>query len=135
MNRRTFSRNLYLAALGLCVAPALLLTGCSAVTDLENFIPVALTSVSAIVKLLGPVVPPQVAAVIVVIQAGFSALLATLKSYQSGGSPLADVSNAIAAAEASFASFFASLNVSSTLLNTIEGLAGIIISTIQGFAA
>lgn len=108
--------------------------GCSAVTDLENWIPVALTSLSAIVKLLGPIVPPEVSAIIAIITAGFSALLTALKNYQSGNGVLTDVTNAVAAIESAFQNFFASLGVPSALLNTIEGLASILLSTLQAFA-
>lgn len=110
------------------------LGGCSAVTDLENWIPVALSAVAAIVKLLGPMVPAPVAATIVLIQAGFSALLTALQNYKAGSGVLANVSNAIAAVESAFASFFASLNVPADLLATIEGLGAILLSTIQAFA-
>jgi hypothetical protein len=109
------------------------LTGCSAVTDLENWIPVALTAVSAIVKLLGPVVPAPVAVAITLIQAGFSALLTAIQNYKAGTGVLSDIANAIAAVESAFQGFFASLSIPSGLLATIEGLASIIISTIQAF--
>jgi hypothetical protein len=133
LTRRAFavssSKAIFAVILG-----ASMLTGCSAVTDLENWIPVALSAVSAIVKLLGPIVPAPVAATIMLISAGFSALLTALQNYKAGTGILADVTNAIAAVESAFSSFFASLNVPAALLNTIEGLAAIILSTLQAFA-
>ena len=135
MNRRQFVGHLSKSAAVLALASTTIpLTGCNAVTDLENWIPVALTSVSAIVKLLGNVIPAPVATTIALIQAGFSALLTAIKNYQAGSGVLADITNAITAVESAFASFFTTLNVPTGLLNTIEGLAQIILSTIQAFA-
>ena len=111
-----------------------MLGGCNAVTDLENWIPVALTSVAAIVKLLGPLVPAPVSAIIVLIQAGFSALLTALQNYKAGTGVLSDITNAITAVESAFSSFFQALSVPQGLLNIIEGLAGILLSTISAFA-
>lgn len=129
--RRFFQK---FGALVATVALAPYLVGCSALTDLKAWIPIALAAVAAIVKLLGPVVPLPVSAIITLIQAGFAALLAAIESYQSGKGVLADITNAIAAIEAHFQSFFAALNVPLALLNLIEGLTSIILSTIQAFA-
>lgn len=135
MNRRQFVGALSSGAATIALGGVSLgLSGCNPVTDLENWIPVALTAVSQIVKLLGPVVPAPVAAAILLIQAGFSALLTTLQNYKKGTGVLSDIANAISAVESAFQSFFASLNVPSTLVNTIEGLVAIIVSTIQAFA-
>lgn len=140
ITRRKFAEVLSLGLMArlafttLALGTSAMLGGCSAVTDLENWIPVALTAVSAIVKLLGPVIPAPVAVAIVLIQAGFSALLTAIQNYKAGTGLLADIANAITAVENAFASFFASLNVPSGLLSTIEGLAAILISTIQAFA-
>jgi hypothetical protein len=136
MNRRNFATSIMKwAMVALFVPVTFMAQGCSAVTDLENWIPVALTAVSQIVKLLGPVVPAPVSAAIAVIQAAFAALLTTLQNYKKGTSVLSDISNAIAAVEAAFQSFFSTLGVPSGLLSTIEGLAAIILSTIQAFAS
>jgi hypothetical protein len=132
LTRRKFIGYVGMAA---AVGTSLFTAGCNAITDLKNWIPVALTSVAAIVKLLGPLVPAPVQATIVLIEDGFSALLTAIQNYQAGTSVLSDVTNAISAVETAFASFFQSLSVPSTLLNLIEGLAGIILSTISAFAA
>lgn len=134
ISRRNFALGSAKALMAFVAVASIPLGGCSAVTDLENWIPVALTAVSAIVKLLGPVIPAPVAATIVLIQMGFSALLTAIQNYKSGSGVLADIANAIAAVETAFQNFFASLSIPSTLLSTIEGLASIIISTIQAFA-
>lgn len=136
MNRRTFAGTLSKALLAfVAFSSSVGMTGCNAVTDLENWIPVALSAVSAIVKLLGPVVPAPVAAIIVLIQAGFSALLTALKNYQAGTGVLADIANAYNDVVSAFASFFSSLNIPAALLSTIEGLGDILISTLEAFAA
>lgn len=136
LGRRKFATSIMKwAMVALFIPTSFMLGGCNAVTDLENWIPVALTAVSQIVKLLGPVVPAPVAAAIALIQAAFAALLTVLQNYKSGGSVLADISNAIAAVESAFQSFFSTLGVPSGLLSTIEGLAAIILSTIQAFAS
>jgi hypothetical protein len=134
INRRQFAGSLTKGVLAFLVFSSSILTGCNAVSDLETWIPVALTAVSQIVKLLGPVVPAPVAAAIAIIQAAFAALLTAIQSYQKGSGVLADIANGIAAVESAFSTFFAALNVPSVLLDTIEGLAAIIISTIQAFA-
>lgn len=134
--RRQFAGTLSKAALGLFAFSATFaLTGCNAVTDLENWIPVGLTAVSQIVKLLGPIIPAPVTAAVALIQAGFAAVLTAIQNYKAGSGVLADIINGVSAVESAFSSFFASLNVPSALLDTIEGLAAIILSTIQAFAA
>jgi hypothetical protein len=136
LTRRKFattSAKIFIAIFAL--GSSAMLGGCSAVSDLEAWIPVALSAVSSIVKLLGPVIPAPVATIITLIQAGFSALLTAIQNYKSGGGLLSDISAAIAAIESSFQQFFASLNVPSGLLSLIEGLAGVILSTIEAFAA
>src|SRR5271154_3303840 len=95
LSRRKFASSLALAFVAFSSSVGL--TGCSAIADLEAWIPVALTAVSQIVKLLGPIVPAPVAAAIVLIQAAFSALLTTLQNYKKGTSVLSDIANAIAA--------------------------------------
>jgi hypothetical protein len=135
MNRRSFAKSLSTGFfLLLAFGSTVFLGGCNAVSDLENWIPVGLTALAAIVKLLGPLVPPQVAAAIAIVQAAFSAVLTAIKNYKAGTGVLSDIANAIAAVESAFQSFFASLNVPQSLLDIIEGLGEIIISTIQGFA-
>ena len=132
MKRRAFFSRIGAILATICMVPYL--AGCNAITDLEHWIPVALSAVSSIVKLLGPIVPAPVSAIIVLIQAGFSALLAAIQSYQSGKGVLADITNAIESIEGNFQAFFAQLNVSPSLLALIEGLASLILSTIQAFS-
>jgi hypothetical protein len=48
--------------------------------------------------------------------------------------PISDVANAVSDVETSFQNFFASLNIPAALLNTIEALGTVILSTLQGFA-
>jgi hypothetical protein len=134
MNRRQFAGNLAKGMLAFLAFSSSALTGCNAVSDLEAWIPVALTAVSQIVKLLGPLVPAPVSAAIAIIQAAFAALLTAIQNYKKGSGILADIAAGIAAVESAFNSFFATLNVPSALIDTIEGLAAIIISTIQAFA-
>jgi hypothetical protein len=134
LSRRGFATSVTKWMMILLFAPTIVMTGCNAVSDLENWIPVALTAVSQIVKLLGPAIPAPVSAAIAIIQAAFAALLSAIQNYKKGSGVLADIANGIAAVEAAFNSFFATLNVPSALIDTIEGLAAIIISTIQAFA-
>jgi hypothetical protein len=134
MNRRQFAGSLTKGVLAFLVFSSSILTGCNAVSDLEAWIPVALTAVSQIVKLLGPAVPAPISAAITIIQAAFAALLTAIQNYKAGSGVLADIASAIAAVESAFQSFFATLGVPSVLVSTIEGLAAIIISTIQAFS-
>lgn len=130
LSRRKFAQVL---AVGMLTLSTLTLTGCNALKDFINWIPVGLSSLAALVKLLDGTISAGTQAIIVLIQAGFSALLTALQNLQSGKGLLADVTADVSEIESNFASFFASLNVPSTLLNLIEGLGDILLSTISGF--
>ena len=54
MKRRAFFSRIGAILATICMVPYL--AGCNAITDLEHWIPVALSAVSSIVKLLGPIV-------------------------------------------------------------------------------
>jgi hypothetical protein len=132
--RSFFTGGARYVALFFALGSSMLVTGCSAVTDLENWVPIALAAVAMITKLLGPIIPAPVAVIVAAINIGFSDLLTAIQNYKAGTGVLSDISNAITDIEASFANFFAALNVPSALLATIEGLAQLIMSTIQWFA-
>jgi hypothetical protein len=129
MNRREFGKLAGTGALVLASGASVTMTGCNPITDLENWIPVALAALSGIVKILGVSNP-----IIALIQAAFAALLAALQNYKAGTGPISDVANAVSDVETSFQNFFASLNIPAALLNTIEALGTVILSTLQGFA-
>ena len=131
MNRREFSKTVGTGALVLATGGMAVTDGCSwgnVIADLKNWIPIALSALSSILKILSINNP-----IITLIQAGFAALLAAITNYQAGTGVLSDVTNAITDIEQNFQNFFASLNVPQGLLNTIEGIGTIILSTLQAF--
>jgi rhamnogalacturonyl hydrolase YesR len=129
LTRRQFGKTFSFLAITAATLGSMLTTGCNAIDDLKAWIPIALSALSGILKILGTTSPT-----FALIQAAFAAVLAAIQNYQSGTGVLSDIVNAIADVESSFQNFFLSLKVSPTLLETIEALATVIMSTIQAFA-
>jgi hypothetical protein len=133
MNRREFSKTVGTGALVLATGGMAVTDGCSwgnVIADLKNWIPVALSALSSILKILSLNNP-----IITLIQAGFAALLAAIQNYQSGTGILSDITNAAADIEQQFANFFASLSVPAPLLVIIEAMANVILSTLEAFVS
>jgi len=119
---------------------AFLLSGCSVWTDIENWIPVgeaALNSILSVLSANGVALAPAIQTVVGLIEAGFTALLAAIKEYQSVTpapvGALAKVHEAFQAIVDNFTTFLEALKVSSPLLSIIVGLAQIVFSTIAAF--
>ena len=86
-----FHRRGFLAMLGsgagyLAMAAAgagsLAMAGCDPIAEIKAWIPVGLNALQSIVTLLGPLVPPGVAAIIGVVKVAFSDLLDAIQQYQ-----------------------------------------------------
>jgi hypothetical protein len=141
MNRRTFTARisslvLFLAAGG----SSLLISGCNVFSDILSWVPVGEAALNSILTVLtgnGVVISPAVQAIISLIEAGFAALTAAVKEYQSATPPpagaLAKVEEAFKAIVDNFTTFLEALNVSGGLLSIITGLAQVVLSTIAAF--
>ena len=141
MNRRTFTSRisaglLLLAASGM----SLFMAGCNVFADILSWVPVgeaALNSILAVLTGNGVIVTPVIQSVVSLIEAGFTALTAAVKEYQSTTPPptgaLSKVETAFKDIVDNFSTFLSSLSVSGSLLGIITGLAQVVLSTIAAF--
>jgi hypothetical protein len=147
MNRRYFLQRAPLTAIGLRIALgagtigiALTQEGCNLFDDILNFVPVGEAAVNSVLSILsanGVVLPMGLQEIIKLVEAGFTALTAAVKEYQSTTPPpvgaLAKIQAAFKDVVDNFSTFLASLNVSGGLLSIVAGIAQIIFSTIAAF--
>lgn len=141
MNRRSFVKGSSTGLLYFVVGgSAIALDGCSVFTDILNWIPTGLTAIQGIVTILGPLIPPQALAVIVVIKAGFADLQAAVAQYNADTNPadkatlLAKIRTFLGDITNNFQSFLNALNLGNNpIINIVIGLADIVISAIEGF--
>lgn len=146
MERRQFLEVSGKGALGVAVLTAtaggatFLLSGCNVFTDIENWVPVgeaALNSILSVLTANGVLIAAPVQAIVSLIEAGFAALTAAIKEYQSTTpapiGALAKIETAFKDIADNFTTFLQSLGVSGGLLGIIVGLGQIIFSTIAGF--
>lgn len=141
MNRRQFTGRLLTALIFITTASsAIFMTGCSVFNDILNWAPVGQAAINSILTVLtgnGILISPGLQAIIGLINAGFTALIAAIKEYQSTTPPpvgtLSKIETAFNDIVDNFKTFLASLNVSSGLLGIITGLAQIVLSTIAAF--
>jgi len=140
MNRRTFTRIASLVLLLATSGISLFLAGCGVWTDILNWVPVGEAAINSILAVLtgnGVVITPAIQAIVQLIEAGFAALTAAIKEYQSTTpapvGALAKVETAFKDIVDNFTTFLQSLNVSGGLLGIITGLAQIVLSTIAAF--
>ena len=141
LNRRTFTARIaslfiFLAAGGM----SLFVAGCSVFSDVLNWIPVgeaALNSILSVLTVNGVVISPAIQSLVSLIEAGFAALTAAVKEYQSTTpapvGALSKVETAFKDIVDNFSTFLSSLSVSGSLLGIITGLAQIVLSTIAAF--
>ena len=86
MNRRTFTRIASLVLLLATSGISLFLAGCGVWTDILNWVPVGEAAINSILAVLtgnGVVITPAIQAIVQLIEAGFAALTAAIKEYQS----------------------------------------------------
>jgi hypothetical protein len=149
--RRQFIQRLVLFPLMVRLAYAtalsglsLAMTGCwfggNVFNDILNWVPVGEATLNSILAVLtgnGVIVSPALQTIVSLIEAGFNALTAAIKEYQSTTPPpvgtLAKIQTAFRDVVDQFKAFFASLNVNGGLLAIIVGLGQIIFSTIAAF--
>jgi hypothetical protein len=141
MNRRSFTGRISSALLFLAAGGAsILISGCNVFSDILSWVPVgeaALNSILAVLTGNGVIISPVIQSVVSLIEAGFSALTAAVKEYQSTTpapvGALSKVETAFKDIVDNFSTFLSSLNVSGGLLGIITGLAQIVLSTIAAF--
>lgn len=147
IERRQFIQRAAIGTLGIRLAYAtalsglsLALTGCSVFTDILNWVPVGEASLNAILAVLtgnGVLISPAMQAMVGLIEAGFTALTAAIKEYQSTTpapvGALAKIETAFKDVVDNFKTFLSSLSVNAGLLGIVVGLAQIIFSTIAAF--
>lgn len=117
---------------------SLLLGGCSVITDIENWVPIALTSLSSIQALLGVLATPLIVAIFTQIKAALSDLLAAAQEYDkapdaSKGTALGKMQTALTAITDNFQNMLAQLPGVGAIISLVIGLVQIILTTIAGF--
>jgi hypothetical protein len=145
MNRRQFTGHLVTGAAVVAIgSEGFVLTGCagggSIWSKILSWVPVgeaALNSILSVLTANGILIAPGLQVIVGLIEAGFSALTAAIKEYQSTTPPpvgaLQKIETAFKDIVDNFKTFLASLNVSGGLLSIIVGLAQVIFSTIAAF--
>lgn len=148
VSRRTFAiRSLTSIGLLATLGSTIGLTGCSLFTNIANYVGVGLQAFQAIVNILmsAGVIPPGagtlIAAAILAVKAAFADVSAAIADYENA--PAADkatflgkVSTTLSAVVAELNHFWGDLNIpDSKLASLIEGLLGIIVSTLAAFIA
>jgi hypothetical protein len=119
---------------------ALFLGGCNVFNDILTWIPIGLTALQGIVTVLGPLMPPGAAAIIVLIKATFADLSAAISEYNADANPtdkatlLAKIRTFLSDIVNNFQTFFNALNIGNNpILNIVIGLANVILAAIEGF--
>ena len=141
MNRRQFTGHLATGAAIVAISgEGLLLGGCNLYNDILNWVPVgeaALNSILTVLTSNGVAISPAIQSVVSLIEAGFTALTAAIKEYQSTSpapvGAIAKIQTAFTDIVDNFSTFLKSLSVSSGLVGIIVGLANIVFSTIAAF--
>jgi hypothetical protein len=140
LSRREFGKLSGAALAGLAVTSSIELEGCSVISDIQSWIPVAQASVNSLEAILtnnGVNIGP-VQAVITDIQAGLAAVLGAAQQYAATTpapvGALQKIEAAFSAVVANFGKFLTQLNLpGGGLLNLISALVGLVLSTIAGF--
>lgn len=141
MTRRGFGKLTGTGLLALAIAStSSLLQGCSAFTNILNWIPVGINAVNSILVILGPLVPPGAVAIMVLVKAAFADLAATVTQYNNDSNPadkatlVAKIRTILADIVSNFQSFLNALNLGNNPIEGIViGLAGVVLSAIEGF--
>ena len=138
LTRRQFTSRLM--AYGSMLYLSAFMVACSLWSDVLNWIPVGEAAVNSILAVLagnGVAITPAIQQIVNLIEAGFNALTAAVKEYQSTTPPpvgaLAKVQAAFKDIVDNFGTFLQSLTVPNSILGIITGLAGIVLSTIGAF--
>ena len=142
MNRRELVNRLFLGVSAFAIASfntACWLTG-SVFTEIMSYVGIGLTAFQAVVDLLDPAAALAVDAIIKLVKAGFADLQLAVQAYNNA--PAADkttllqkIATVLSVLQNDIQTFWSSLNLPpGTLATLIQGLLGIILSTLAGFA-
>jgi len=110
--------------------------------DILKYAPVALSAVASVLSILtgnGIVITPAISAIIALIKVAISDLQTAVTQYQNAPTGqksglLGAISEAVTVAESNIQKFWADLTIPDAKLSSlIEGLLGIVVSTLQGF--
>jgi hypothetical protein len=119
---------------------ALTMQGCNVFDSIMTWIPIGLTALQGIVIVLGPLIGPGAAAIIVLIKAAFADLSAAVSEYNADTNPadkatlLAKIRTFLGDIVAHFKDFLNALNLANNpIVAIVVGLAGVIISALMGF--
>jgi hypothetical protein len=82
MNRRAFVGSLTATAAGLALASTATMTGCSALDDLESYVPIALAAFDGIVALINPVAGSALEIAIKALDVAWTAVSTAIANYQ-----------------------------------------------------
>jgi hypothetical protein len=137
-----------LGALG--ILPLLTSTGCwlsSVYADIIKYVPIGLSAFSSIVSILsgagviGVPIGAAIAGIVALVNKGFADLQTAVNSYQSAPAAsksilLGAISTALSTVEAYIQQFWSNLTIpDAQLASLVEGLLGVITSTLLGFAS
>lgn len=143
MNRREFGKLSGIGAFLLATGASILTTGCNALSDLLNWIPVGLQAVTSILNLLngaGISLPPAVLTVVELIQVGLGDLKLAIVEYQSTTPPpagaLQKIDTFLAALVSNIGNILSQLPTApNNVITLVIGLFELLLTTIQGFIA
>jgi hypothetical protein len=141
MNRRNFVKSSITGLTSLALGGSVIsMTGCNVFQDIQTWIPIGLVAVQGIITVLGPLVPPQAVAIIVLIKAAFADLSAAITSYNNDTNPvdkstlLAKIRTFLGDIVSNFQSFLNALNLGSNpIINVVVGLVNVVIAAVEGF--
>lgn len=126
--------------LGIVAGSSVVMVGCGVFANILAWIPVGIAAIDSIVALLGPLVPPGAAGIILLIKAAFADLSAAVTQYNNDTNPadkatlLAKIRTLLNAIAVNFQSFLTVLNIGANPIVTIViGLANIVLNAIAGF--
>ena len=137
LSRRNFAKTLFtfftaFAAFG----SALFMSGCNLYNDILNWVPVgeaALNSILTVLTSNGVLISPAIQSVVALVEAGFAALTAAIKEYQSTTPPpvgaVAKIQTAFNDIVDNFSTFLKSLSISGGLIGIVVGLANVVFSS------
>jgi len=141
ITRREFAGHLATGAAAIALGGATIeMSGCNVWTDIENWIPLGIAAVNSILAILeanGVPLAAPIQLIVNTIQAGFTALEAAIKEYQSTTPApvgvLQKIETIFTDIVNNFGTFLTQLGLKGGLLSLISSLVQIILSTISGF--
>ena len=147
MNRRTFATRIGQGLAALSLAPLLTTTACSfssVYAEMLKYVPLGLSAVASVVAILtgnGIAISPTVNSALTLIKAAFADLQTAIQQYQDASqgqksSLIGQIAEGLTVAEANIQQFWNDLSIPDPKLSAlIEGLLGVVTTTLMGFAS